>query len=156
MPIGIGFDIHRLIEGKRLILGGVSFEADKAAEGHSDGDVVLHALTDAMLGASGLGDIGMHFPDYDMKYKNIPSKYFVQETLKLISNKYRIVNIDINIILEKPKLGNKKLIIKENISKLLRIKSNQVNVKAKSMEGLGEIGENRAIMAQVVIELKKK
>jgi len=153
MSIGIGFDIHRLVKGRKLILGGVDIPHPKGLLGHSDGDVVLHAVADAVLGAAGLGDIGELFPDTNPKYKNIRSTKILETALAKIRPGWRVENIYINIITEEPKLGGTKARIRKSISKIAGI--NSVNVKAKTMEGLGEIGAKKAIACQAIVSLKK-
>lgn len=152
MKIGIGFDIHPLVEKRKLILGGIEIPFGLGAKGHSDADVCIHALIDALLGAMGKGDIGEHFPDTDIKYKDISSVELLKKIKKLLDQeKYQIQNIDCNIFLEKPKLKEYKQKIKENIAKILLINSNCVNIKAKTYEQLGDIGQSKAVAAEVVV-----
>ena len=139
-----------------MILGGVLVDFAKGPESHSDGDAVLHAVIDALLGASGKGDIGEWFPDSDPKYKDANSAKLLEQVKKEIDAAWAVVNVDVNIILEEPKLGPIKGRIRANIAKLLGINFSQVNVKAKSMEGLGDVGEGRALIAQAVVELKAR
>ncbi|MFC1525095.1 2-C-methyl-D-erythritol 2,4-cyclodiphosphate synthase [Planctomycetota bacterium] len=155
LKIGIGFDIHRLTKGKKLVLGGVKFDHPKGLLGHSDGDVLLHALCDALLGGTGLGDIGDYFPDTNYKYKNMDSAFFVKEVLKKLQKiKCKLQGVDAIIFAEEPKLDKKKIRIKNKLAKLLRISRNNVNVKAKTMEGLGPIGAKKAIAAIALATLK--
>ena len=150
MRIGQGFDLHKLVENRPLILGGVIIPSNKGEEAHSDGDVLLHALIDALLGAKALGDIGMHFPPSDDEYKNISSVELLSRTLQLAS--FDIVNIDINIILQTPKLGPHIYDIRKNLSKLLKISIDDISVKAKTAEHiLGELGRGDAIIAEVTL-----
>ncbi len=152
--IGFGNDIHRLISGKPLILGGVEIPADKGATGHSDADALLHAITDAILGALALGDIGLHFSDQDARWKNADSFVFLKHTIGLMKEKgFRIVNIDSIISLEKPKLRPFINKIRENLAKILEINLDCISVKAKTAEGLDTIGEERAIKAEAVVLL---
>ena len=148
MRIGQGFDLHRMKEGRPLMLGGIEIESDKGEDAHSDGDVLIHALIDALLGSKALGDIGTYFPPSDMKYKNMDSKLLLKETLKL--SKFEIINIDCNIILQRPKLGPHILKIRESLASLLNIDVSNISVKAKTAEHiLGELGSGDAIAAEV-------
>jgi 2-C-methyl-D-erythritol 2,4-cyclodiphosphate synthase len=152
MRVGIGHDTHRLQEGRPLILGGVRIEHPRGLAGHSDADVVLHALTDAMLGAAGLGDIGDAFPDTDVVYKERASSFFVEETLgRLNRDGWRIVNVDVIVFAERPKLGPVKGDIRRRLAELLDIDLTAVNVKAKTGEGVGSIGRGEAIACQVAV-----
>jgi 2-C-methyl-D-erythritol 2,4-cyclodiphosphate synthase len=152
--IGFGYDIHRLAEGESLILGGIRIESSFGTVAHSDGDVLVHAIIDALLGAAGLGDIGEHFPDTDLKYKNADSIKLLIEVLTLVkSRKLRIMNIDTTIVLEKPKLSPYKLQIRQNLAEILQIPSENVNIKAGTNEKLGFIGRGDAIAAYCVCEL---
>ena len=150
MRIGQGFDLHRMKEGRPLMLGGIEIESNKGEDAHSDGDVLLHALIDALLGSKALGDIGTYFPPSDMKYKNMDSKLLLKETLKL--SKFEIINIDCNIILQRPKLGPHILKIRESLASLLNIDVSNISVKAKTAEHiLGELGSGDAIAAEVTL-----
>ena len=152
--IGIGFDIHRLVEGRRLILGGVAVDAPVGLAGHSDGDVVLHALTDAILGAAGLGDIGEHFPDTDPAWQGADSAVFVERAVRLAGEAGLYVgNVDLNVIAERPRLGPTKHAIRDRLAELLGLPTDRIGVKARTMERLGPIGEGQAIAAQVVVTL---
>ncbi|MGA2070019.1 MAG: 2-C-methyl-D-erythritol 2,4-cyclodiphosphate synthase [Sedimentisphaerales bacterium] len=155
--VGIGTDIHRLIGGRKLMLGGVQIPYQLGLLGHSDGDVALHAVIDALLGAAGLGDIGTLFPDTDPKWKDADSKellLIVKE--KIAEKKWDIINVDVTIHAEQPRLEPFKGQIKRVIAGLLGIDFNAANVKAKTNEGLGEIGEGMAISATAVAMLRKK
>lgn len=155
--IGIGYDSHRLKKGHPLIIGGVHIESEFGAVSHSDGDALLHALCDALLGAAGLGDIGEHFPDNDTKYKDTESKHFVNVVVKMLKEKkYEIVNIDSSVILETPKLKAFKESIRKNIATLCKIPIERVNVKAKTNEKIGFIGRSEGIAAFCVCQLQKK
>lgn len=155
MLFGIGYDIHRLVENRKLVLGGVHFEYHLGLLGHSDADVVLHALSDALLGASALGDIGEHFPDTDPKWRDVPSDIILTKILELIKEKhYTINNVDVIIFAQEPKIGNGKLKIKQRLSDLLNIDQSRINVKAKTMEGLDAVGRGEAIAAQAIVSLR--
>ncbi len=153
MRIGQGFDLHKLVENRPLIIGGINIPSPKGEEAHSDGDVLIHALIDALLGAKALGDIGTHFPPSDMTYKNMSSVELLRRTLML--SDFDIVNIDINIILQAPKLGPYILDIRKSLAKLLNINIDDISVKAKTAEHiLGELGRGDAIIAEVILLLK--
>ncbi len=154
--IGFGNDIHRLVSGRPLILGGVEIPAEKGAAGHSDADVLLHAVTDAILGALALGDIGSHFSDQDTRWKDARSEIFLAEAVRMMKEKgFGVENIDSTISLEKPKLRPFIAAMRENLARSLMIEVEYVSVKAKTGEGLDAIGEDRAIKAEVVVLLKK-
>ena len=154
--IGIGHDTHRLGPGRPLILGGPKIEHPRGLIGHSDADVVLHALTDALLGAAGLGDIGDAFPDTDARYKDLDSQFFVSETFRrLLENGWHVVNVDLTIFAEEPKLGKVKKKIRDNIARLLILPVDAVNVKAKTGEKVGAIGRSEAIGCQVAVLIEK-
>jgi 2-C-methyl-D-erythritol 2,4-cyclodiphosphate synthase len=153
---GIGTDIHRLVEGRNLMLGGVHVPYPYGLAGHSDGDVALHAVVDAILGAAGLGDIGTLFPDTDPKYKSADSKEFLLAVRDMLAEKkWEVVNVDLTIHAEQPRLESNKGQIKRCIAGLLGIDFTAVNIKAKTNEGLGEIGEGQAISATAVAMLRK-
>ena len=154
MPVGLGFDLHRLGSRKPLFLGGVRIPHPNGPVAHSDGDVVLHALTDALLGGIGAGDIGEHFPDSDPAWRGVASGRFVAEAMRRVRKaRLRVENADLTVLAEAPKLGPWKGAIRARIAKLLGIPSGRVNVKAKTMEGLGEIGKKKAIAAWAVVSL---
>ena len=154
MRIGLGYDIHRLEAGRPMMIGGIEVPYESGPVAHSDGDALLHALCDAMLGAASLGDIGEHFPDTDDRHKGAASAKFVEAVLKMITEKgLRIGNVDTDVYLEKPKLGAMKKEIRKNIARLLGVAVDRVSVKARTMEGLGPIGESKAYAAQVGITL---
>ena len=156
MRIGFGNDIHRLVEGHKLILAGVHVPAPFGELAHSDGDVVYHALMDAILGALALGDIGKHFPDNDNAYKDIDSSVLVKKVASMMKDKgYTINNIDVTITLEKPKVKDYILSMRENIAKLLNTDLDNVSVKAGTNEGLDAIGRGEAVKAEVVVMLKE-
>jgi 2-C-methyl-D-erythritol 2,4-cyclodiphosphate synthase len=151
MRVGIGHDTHRLVEGRPLILGGVRVEHPRGLDGHSDADVVLHALTDALLGAAGLGDIGDAFPNTDPEYKDADSRDFLRDTLTRLNRAgYRVVNVDVIIFAEEPKLGGIKGGIRLSLADLLGLEPGAVNVKAKTGEKVGHIGRAEALACQVV------
>ena len=157
MRIGIGHDTHRLVEGRPLILGGVKIEHPRGLAGHSDADVVLHALTDALLGAAGLGDIGDAYPDTDPRYRDADSVLFVRETLARLNEKgYRLGNVDIIIFAQEPKLGPVKAQIRRRLASLLGLAEDAVNVKAKTGEKVGAIGRSEAISAQAAVLITKR
>ncbi len=148
---GIGYDLHRLAEGRKLIIGGMEVPFDKGPVGHSDGDVVAHAVVDALLGAAGLGDIGTHFPDTDPKWKGANSLIFLEHTRKLLEeNKFLIEHIDAVVILEKPKLGPHFPKMREILAKALGVPSSKVHLKAKTNETVDAVGRGEAIAAHVV------
>lgn len=149
MRIGFGNDIHRLAEGRALMLGGIAIPSKKGEVAHSDGDVLLHALIDALLGAKALGDIGALFPPSDAKYKDADSKELLKKVLEL--TKPEIINIDATITLEAPKLRGYIDSIRESLSELLSIDASRVSIKAKTNEGLGEIGSGAAIKAECIM-----
>ena len=151
MRIGIGYDVHRLVKGRKLILGGTEIPYSKGLLGHSDADVLIHAVCDALLGAAGLGDIGMHFPDTDPEFEGISSMTLLGSVLKLVlDNGFSIVNIDSTILAEAPKLQPYLESMQKNIAGVLDITPHCVNVKATTTEGLGLIGEGEGVAAMSV------
>ncbi|KAK7406156.1 hypothetical protein VNO78_07776 [Psophocarpus tetragonolobus] len=155
--VGHGFDLHRLEPGYPLIIGGINIPHDRGCEAHSDGDVLLHCVVDAILGALGLPDIGQIFPDNDPKWKGCASSVFVQESVRLMHEAgYEIGNLDATLILQRPKLSPHKDTIKANLSALLGVDSSVVNIKAKTHEKVDSLGENRSIAAHTVVLLMKK
>ncbi len=151
MRIGQGYDVHRLVEGRKLIIGGVDIPYEKGLLGHSDADVLLHAVMDALLGAAALGDIGQHFPDSDEKYKGISSIALLKEVGKILQeNGYMIENIDSTVIAQRPKLLPYRPQMAENIAAALGIEKEQVSVKATTEEGLGFTGTGEGISAQAI------
>ena len=156
MRIGIGYDVHRLVEGRSLILGGVEIPHSVGLLGHSDADVLIHAIMDGMLGALALGDIGKHFPDSDEKYKGISSVILLQHCQSLLTqNGYRIGNIDATVIAQAPKLSPFILQMRQTIAESLCVDLDQVNVKATTEEKLGFTGAELGISAQAVVLLEK-
>ena len=151
MRIGQGYDVHRLVEGRKLILGGVEIPYEKGLLGHSDADVLLHAVMDALLGAAALGDIGQHFPDSDERYKGISSVELLKEVGKILQeNGYLIENIDSTVIAQRPKLLPYRPQMAKNIADALGIEPDQVSVKATTEEGLGFTGAGEGISAQAI------
>jgi 2-C-methyl-D-erythritol 2,4-cyclodiphosphate synthase len=156
MRVGIGHDTHRLAEGRPLRLGGLRVEHSRGLVGHSDADVVLHALTDALLGAAGLGDIGDAYPDTDPAYRDADSAVFVRETVaRLHRAGWRLVNADVIIFAQEPKLGPLKAQIRRQLAELLGLDLEAVNVKAKTGEGVGAIGRAEAIACQAVVLIER-
>ena len=154
MRIGMGYDVHRLVEGRPLVIGGVTIPYELGLLGHSDADVLLHAIADALLGAAALGDIGKHFPDTDPAYKGISSIILLKKVGKLLEeNMFYIENIDATIIAQAPKMRPHIDQMRENIANALRIDVEQVNVKATTEEGLGFTGEEKGISSQAVCML---
>ena len=153
LRIGHGYDVHRLVEGRKLILGGVEIPHDKGLLGHSDADVLIHAVMDAFLGALALGDIGKHFPDNDMSYKGIDSMVLFARVNELIAEKgYRLSNLDVTISAEKPKLAKYIPLMRENIAKACGVDVDRVSVKATTEEGLGLKGEGIGATAVCILE----
>ena len=151
MRIGLGYDVHKLVENRKLILGGVEIPYEKGLLGHSDADVLLHAIMDSLLGACALGDIGKHFPDTDERFKGISSIKLLKETGKLIKEKgYSVNNIDATIIAQRPKMLPHIELMRENISAALNIDIDQINIKATTEEGLGFTGEGLGISSQSI------
>ncbi len=154
---GIGYDIHRMVEGKELRLGGIKIEYPKGLLGYSDGDVLLHAICDALLGAAGLGDIGGHFPDTDPVYKGISSLELLRHVVKLLHESgFEVVNIDANVLAEAPKIGSHISDMKETVGGAVGISPKRINIKGRTSEGLGEIGRGEAIAAQAVAMVQQK
>ncbi len=157
LRIGIGFDIHRLVKGRKLFLGGLEIPHDRGLLGHSDGDVLLHALADALLGAAALGDIGEHFPDSDPQWKDVRSETILAKVLAQLARR-RLVpqSVDSIIFAEEPKLGSAKAELRNRLAKVLGLEASRVNVKAKTMEGLTVVGHSRAIAAQVIVTVVER
>ena len=157
MRVGMGYDVHKLVENRKLILGGVEIDYEKGLLGHSDADVMLHAIMDALLGAAALGDIGRHFPDKDDTFKNISSMKLLHQVLYLLKQKkYCIINIDATIIAQKPKLAGYINAMEKNIAAALELEKDQVSVKATTEEGLGFTGECLGMAAQAVCLIEKQ
>lgn len=154
--VGLGYDIHKLVEGRPLIIGGIEIPYEKGLLGHSDADVLIHAIIDAMLGALALSDIGTHFPDTDTKYKGISSVELLKNVIGLIHEKgYVINNIDSNIILQEPKMKPHIPNMVKNLSKIMGIDASQLSIKAKTNEQMDAVGEKFAIEASAVVMLRK-
>jgi 2-C-methyl-D-erythritol 2,4-cyclodiphosphate synthase len=152
--VGIGFDIHRLVEGRRLVLAGVEVPHSRGALAHSDGDVVLHAVADAILGAAGLGDLGEHFPDTDPAWNNAASAGILGRVVKMARQAgFAPASVDVNVLLEQPKLGVHKEAMRRRLAELLGVAPDAVGLKARTMEGLGPIGAGDAVAAQAVVVL---
>lgn len=149
--VGIGYDVHRLVEGRKLILGLVEIPFERGLAGHSDGDVLSHAIADALLGAAALGDLGRHFPDTDAAYRGASSALFLSRIVGLLAeNGYRPASVDAVVILERPKLAPHQEAIRAALAAALQLAPERVNVKAKTAEGLGEIGRGEAAAAHAV------
>ncbi len=157
MRVGIGYDVHRLVEDRKLILGGVEIPYHLGLLGHSDADVLTHAIVDAILGAAALGDIGTHFPDTDARYKGIDSSVFLRDTvLKVTECGYQIENIDSTVVAQRPKLAPYISQMRQRLAKILEIAVAQVNVKATTAEELGVVGEGKAIVAYATVCLSQR
>ena len=157
MRIGMGYDVHKLVEDRKLIIGGVEIPYEKGLLGHSDADVLLHAIMDALLGAAALGDIGKHFPDTDEKYKGADSVKLLEKVGEMLAEQaFYIENIDATIIAQKPKMRPYIDTMRQNIANALQIDISQVNVKATTEEGLGFTGEGKGISSQSICLLTKK
>lgn len=150
--VGLGYDVHQLVPGRKLIIGGISIPHTKGALGHSDADVLLHAIADALLGASALGDIGTHFPDTDPQYKNMDSKLIVQQCATLLKkHNFLIGNIDSTIVLQEPKISPFIPAMKKQIASILELNESDVSVKATTTEQLGFVGREEGIAAYAVV-----
>ena len=157
MRIGFGYDVHRLMEDRKLILGGVEVPYEKGLLGHSDADVLVHALMDAMLGAAGMGDIGRHFPDNDDQYKGISSMILLQKVTELLTEAgYMVNNIDVTVVAQRPKLAGFIPQMEQNLADVLQVATDAVNVKATTTEKLGFEGEGLGISAYAVCSIEKK
>jgi 2-C-methyl-D-erythritol 2,4-cyclodiphosphate synthase len=155
MRIGSGFDVHAFGPGDSVILGGVRVPHSRGVVAHSDGDVVLHALCDAMLGAAGLGDIGMHFPDSDPMWKGANSRRFVEAVLGMLAvRRLRLVNVDVTLLAQAPRVSAHRIEIRRSLAQMLSVSENQVNIKATTTEHLGFIGREEGLAAQAVVLLE--
>ena len=153
---GLGWDSHRIAAGRPLILGGVTIPSELGLDGHSDADILLHAVTDAVLGAAALGDIGTHFPDSDPQWKGAASVRFLEHAIALAHQAgFAIVNVDSTVIIEKPKLKDYRLAIRESLARTLALPLDRVSVKFKTAEGVGQVGEGLSAEAQAVVTLSK-
>ena len=156
MQIGIGYDVHRLVTGRQLILGGALIPFEKGLLGHSDADVLVHAICDALLGSAGLGDIGLHFPDTDPQYKNIASLKLLSQTNEMVRQKgFTICNIDTTIFAEAPKIGPYRDAMQKNIARAVEVDPGCINIKATTTEGLGIIGKGEGIAAMGVVLVER-
>ena len=157
MRVGIGYDAHKLIPGEGMNLGGVFFECDYSIEAYSDGDVIIHALIDSLLGAAALGDIGSLFPSKDTEYKDISSSLLLNKVIDLLDSKnYKVINIDITLITETPKIRGKTDQIINALSKILRVEKDCISCKATTTDGLGFEGEKRGITCQTISLIERK
>jgi 2-C-methyl-D-erythritol 2,4-cyclodiphosphate synthase len=153
---GLGWDVHRIAAGRPLILGGATIPSEFGLAGHSDADILLHAVTDALLGAAALGDIGMHFPDTDPQWKGAASGLFLEKAVGLVKQAgFALVNVDTTVILERPKLRDYRAAIRESLARLLGLELDRVSVKFKTAEGVGPVGEGRSAEAQAIVTLSK-
>lgn len=156
LRIGNGYDVHKLVEGRKLILGGIEIPHTKGVLGHSDGDVLIHAIMDAMLGALALGDIGQHFPDTDMKYENIDSTILLTRVKELIEERgYRVINLDSIVVLQKPKIKPYIEAMRKRVAEVLDIDVEQISVKATTEEKLGFTGDETGVKSYCVVLLEK-
>ena len=154
---GLGWDVHRIAPGRPLILGGVAIPSEFGLDGHSDADVLAHAITDAILGAAALGDIGMHFPDSDPRWKGADSLVFLRHARDLATQSgYRIVNVDSTVILERPKLKDYRQTIRQRLAEALGLEIDQVSVKFKTAEKVGPVGEGRSAESQAIVTLESE
>lgn len=156
MRIGSGYDAHRLVEGRKLILGGVEIPFKKGLLGHSDADALIHAVCDALLGAAGLGDIGLHFPDADPQYKDINSVTLLSRTAGMLKEKgFQVVNVDATIFAQAPRIAPHRKAMEANIARALEIEADRINVKATTTEGLGPIGRGEGVGAACLVLIEK-
>lgn len=154
--VGIGYDSHRLSAGRRLVIGGVELEHDEGLDGHSDADVLAHAITDALLGAAGLGDIGEHFPDSDERWRDADSMALLAHVLSLLdAERLELVNVDCTIVMERPKLGASKVAIRDSLAATLRLDRQRVNVKASTGERIGFVGRGEGVAALAVASVRE-
>ena len=154
---GMGYDVHQLVEGRKLIIGGVDIPFEKGLLGHSDADVLLHAISDALLGAAALGDIGKHFPDTDERYKGADSLKLLEEVGRLLAEKgYTVGNVDATIVAQKPKMAPHIPVMRENIARVLHVDVDRINVKATTEEHLGFTGEGKGMACHAVCLLEEK
>ena len=155
--IGNGYDVHRLAEGRKLVLGGIEIEYEKGCVAHSDGDVVIHSLCDALLGALALGDIGKHFPDNSDEFKDIDSKILLDRTMKMVSDRgYEICNADMSIVMQKPRLAPYIISMREKIAEIAGCSVDRISIKASTAEKLGFVGRGEGVEVFSSVLLKKK
>jgi 2-C-methyl-D-erythritol 2,4-cyclodiphosphate synthase len=156
MKIGMGYDVHQLVDGRKLVLGGETIVYEKGLLGHSDADVLVHAVCDALLGAAGLGDIGQHFPDTSPDYKDVYSLDLLVRTNEMINSKgLRLVNLDTTVLAQAPKLAPYKSKMEKNLARALKIDPKRINIKATTTEGLGPVGRKEGIAAMCVVLLEE-
>jgi 2-C-methyl-D-erythritol 2,4-cyclodiphosphate synthase len=156
MRIGQGFDVHALVEGRPLIIGGVTIPFERGLAGHSDADVLLHALCDALIGAAGLGDIGKHFPDTDPRYKGADSRELLRAVVRLLQERnFSVINVDSTIIAQAPKMAPHIPAMRANIAADLGLHADEVNIKAKTAEKLGSVGRGEGIVAEAVVLIQR-
>lgn len=157
LRVGFGYDVHRLVEDQKLFLGGVEIPYEKGLLGHSDADVLVHALMDALLGAAGKGDIGRHFPDTDNRYKGINSMILLEQVMQLLwTEGYSVNNVDITVVAQRPKLAGYIPLMEENLAQVMKVASSAVNVKATTTEKLGFEGEGLGISSYAVCTIEKQ
>jgi 2-C-methyl-D-erythritol 2,4-cyclodiphosphate synthase len=155
--VGIGYDSHRLAAGRRLVIGGVELDHDEGLDGHSDADVLAHAVTDALLGAAGLGDIGEHFPDSDERWRDADSMQLLAHVLALLAaDGLQLVNVDCTIVMERPKLGPRRAAIRASLAATLQLDERSVNVKASTGEGIGFVGRGEGVAALAVASVRER
>ncbi|MES2766691.1 MAG: 2-C-methyl-D-erythritol 2,4-cyclodiphosphate synthase [Bacteroidota bacterium] len=155
--VGFGYDVHRLAAGESLILGGIKIESEMGTVAHSDGDVLLHAVCDALLGAAGLGDIGEHFPDTDEKYKDRASTFFLEKVMSLLQqNHYKLINLDCTLVLEQPKILPYKSAIRKSIASICGLDVMRVSIKATTSEKVGFVGRGEGVEAYCICEIQPK
>jgi 2-C-methyl-D-erythritol 2,4-cyclodiphosphate synthase len=153
--VGIGYDSHRLTPGRKLVIGGVEIEHEQGLDGHSDADVLAHAVIDALLGAAGLGDIGEHFPDSDERWRDADSMQLLAHVLALVNDtRHELVNVDCTIVMERPKLGGHKVAIRDSLATALALDARRVNVKASTGERIGFVGRGEGVAALAVVSLQ--
>ncbi len=153
---GLGWDVHRTVAGRPLIIGGLLIASEFGLDGHSDADILLHAVTDALLGAASLGDIGMHFPDNDPQWKGVDSARFLEHAMSLVRAKgYTLVNVDTTVILERPKLKDYRLPMRARLAQILELDVDRVSVKFKTAEKVGPVGEGRSAEAQAIVTISR-
>ena len=153
--VGIGYDSHRLLAGRKLVIGGIEIEHEQGLDGHSDADVLAHAVIDALLGAAGLGDIGEHFPDTDERWRDADSMVLLAHVVALMRDtRHEIVNVDCTLVMERPKLGGHKVAIRDSLAETLALDARRVNVKASTGEGIGFVGRGEGVAALAVVSLQ--
>ena len=154
MRVGMGYDVHRLVKGRKLVLGGVVIPFEKGLLGHSDADVLIHAVCDALLGAAGLDDIGVHFPDTNPEFKDISSIKILERTYRLVRERnFKIVNLDSTVFADAPKISSYKVLMKEELARVLEIDAERINIKATTTEGLGFSGRGEGMAAHAIASL---